>query len=88
MHNGVSLLTYHQNLLDIILPPQGFRRPITAMESATCCSVELIGGETDLELELLDPNNDIVLCVINRVSMPFNRHVGCFFCLFRLIFIH
>ena len=79
MHNGVSLLTDHQNLLDRILPPQGFRRPITTMESATGCFVELIGGETDLELGLLDPNNGIVLRVTNRVSMPFSRHVGCCF---------
>ena len=65
MHNGAVLLTDHQNLLDRILPPQGFRRPITTMESITGCYVELIGGETDLELELLDPNNDIVLRVTN-----------------------
>ena len=42
------------------------------MESATGCSIELIGGETNLELELLYPNNDIVLRVNNRVSMLFS----------------
>ena len=49
------------------------------MESAIGCSIELIGGETDLELELPDPNNDTILCVTNWVSMPFSRYVGCCF---------
>jgi len=44
------------------------------MESATGCFVEIIGGESDLELELPDPNNDIFLCVTNWVSIPFSRN--------------
>ena len=49
------------------------------MESATGCSIELIGGETDLELELPYPNNETILHVTNWVSMPFSRYVGCCF---------
>lgn len=76
MHNGAALLPDHQNLLDRSLPPQDFRRPSAAMESTTGCSVELIGGETDLELQLPNLSNDAVLRVTNRISMPFSRHRG------------
>lgn len=76
MHNGAALLPDHQNLLDRSLPPQDFRRPSAAMESTTGCSVELIGGETDLELQLPNLSNDAVLRVTNRISMPFGRHRG------------
>jgi len=62
--------------LDRRFPPQAFRRTISSMESNTGCSVELIGGETDLELELPNLSNDTVLRVTNRISMPFSRHRG------------
>lgn len=75
MHNGGALLPDHQNLLDRSLP-QDFGRPSAAMESTIGCSVELIGGETDLELQLPNLSNDAVLRVTNRISMPFSRHRG------------
>lgn len=76
MHNGPALPPAHWNSADRGLPPQSFRRPITAMESATGCSVELLGEETDLELELPNHSNDTVLHVSNRISMPLSRHRG------------
>jgi len=76
MHNGPALPPTHWNSADRGLPPQSFRRPITAMESAAGCSVELIGEETDLELELPNHSNDTVLHVSNRISMPLSRHRG------------
>lgn len=74
--DGPVLLPDHRNLLDRRFPPQAFRRTISSMESNTGCSVELIGGETDLELELPNLSNDTVLRVTNRISMPFSRHRG------------
>lgn len=76
MHNRPALPPAHWNSADRRLPPQSFRRPITAMESAAGCSVELIGEETDLELELPNHSNDTVLHVSNLISMPLSRQRG------------